>query len=208
MYVKICGLRDREMADHAIASGADAVGAVLSPRSPRHATQAQAAEVAAAARAAGIDGVLVTNTLSAVDAATTARDLGFTVLQLHGDYTAADVAAATSILPRVWRATSLARHPDLRAAELGEERLLLDAATPGSGDAWDTRALDRARVGDAWILAGGLSPDNVAAAILDTDPWGVDVSSGVESSPGVKDPARIARFITAARSTETPVQEL
>ena len=202
MYVKICGLRDAATARHAIELGADAVGVVMSPRSPRHATRAHAAEVVRAAREAGrpVDAVLVVNTVPAREAAETARALGFDVLQLHGGYEAADFAEARALLPRLWRATSLAAHPGLRAGEFGEERLLVDGAAPGSGRPWDFGLAADARLGDDWLLAGGLDPENVAAAVAEARPGGVDVSSGVESSPGVKDPERIERFIRNARA--------
>ncbi|UOQ58472.1 phosphoribosylanthranilate isomerase [Leucobacter allii] len=211
MYLKICGLRDPAHAAHAARLGADAVGVVMSPRSPRHANRTEAAAVIAAARAEApaIDTALVVNTLPAAEAAALAAELGFDVLQLHGPYDAADFADARRILPRIWRATSLASEPDLRAGDRAEERLLLDGATPGSGETWDVRPLGsdpalRARIGDGWILAGGLSPENVAEAVSHARPWGVDVSSGVESAPGVKDPGRIARFIAAARAAGGP----
>ncbi|WP_053385849.1 phosphoribosylanthranilate isomerase [Leucobacter japonicus] len=207
MYVKICGLREPQHAALAAELGADAVGVVMSPASPRHASSDEARSVLSATRAvrAGIDTVLVVNTLPADEAARIAADLGFDVLQLHGAYTARDVTVAQEIIPRVWRATSLADAPQLRAGELGEERLLLDGAVPGSGSSWNVAPLGvpgelRERIGDSWLLAGGLSPENVADAIVAARPGGVDVSSGVESSRGVKDPDRIARFITAARS--------
>ncbi|QBE47594.1 phosphoribosylanthranilate isomerase [Leucobacter triazinivorans] len=209
MYVKICGLRDAATAHHAVSSGADAVGVVMSPRSPRHASAAQAAEVLAAVRAhqrdgAPVDTVLVVNRMPAREAAELTGELGFDVLQLHGAYTPHEIAAAAALLPRVWRATSLELDPALRAGEFGEERLLVDGAIPGSGDPWDLSALRsgtdaRRRLGSGWILAGGLDPQNVTAAIAATRPWGVDVSSGVERAPGVKDPDRIVRFIRAAR---------
>ncbi|RGE18049.1 phosphoribosylanthranilate isomerase [Leucobacter sp. wl10] len=211
MYVKICGLRDAGTARHAVSSGADAVGVVMSPASPRHATAGQAVEVVDAARAAArledrpVDTVLVVNRMPAAEAAGVALELGFDVLQLHGSYAAADFAAARELLPRLWRAASLERHPGLRAGEFGEERLLVDGASPGSGEAWDLSGIAagaeaRALLGDGWLLAGGLDPRNVAQAIRATRPWGVDVSSGVERSPGQKDPELIARFIDAARA--------
>lgn len=202
MYIKICGLRDAAMASHAVAHGADAVGVVMSPGTPRHASIAEAEAVIGAARAANrhIDTVLVVNRMPAVEAAALAKPLGFDVLQLHGTYIHSDFASASAVFPRLWRATSLARFPDLVAGEFGEERLLIDGAIPGSGEAWDLTRLDPRRVGDGWILAGGLDPDSVAGAITAVTPWGVDVSSGVESAPGVKDPDRITRFINAARA--------
>ncbi|PRI11999.1 phosphoribosylanthranilate isomerase [Leucobacter massiliensis] len=204
MYVKICGLRDAATARHAVASGADALGVVMSARSPRNAGVGEAAEVVAEARHGGIDAVLVVDAMPAVRAAETALRLGFEVLQLHGDYDAADFAAAQRILPRVWRAASLARDPGLRAGDRGEERLLLDGAVPGSGAGWDLSPLApgtalRARIGEGWVLAGGLDARNVADRVRAVMPWGVDVSSGVEREPGLKDPALIERFIVAAR---------
>lgn len=202
MYVKICGLRDAETAMLAAAADAQAVGVVMSPKSPRHASMAQAAEVVAAAKRTnpGIDTVLVTNTLPALEAAEIADELGFDVLQLHGSYTAAHFRAAQRRISRVWRATSLAHAPQLRAGEFGEERLLVDGARPGSGLPWDLEMLEAADLGDGWLLAGGLSPANVADAIAAARPWGVDVSSGVESAPGTKDPELIEQFVREAKA--------
>ncbi|MFT4233370.1 MAG: phosphoribosylanthranilate isomerase [Leucobacter sp.] len=212
MYVKICGLRTAEATRRAVLSGADAVGVVMSERSPRHATREQAVEVIAVARseAAGggraVDAVLVVNRMPALEAAGIARDLGFDVLQLHGAYSPDDFSAARALIPRVWRATSLERDPGLRADEFGEERLLVDGAVPGSGETWDLAALRsgtaaRDRLGDRWLLAGGLDPGNVSSAIAATRPGGVDVSSGVERAPGEKDPELIERFIRAVRAS-------
>lgn len=206
MYVKICGLRTPESARHAVRAGADAIGVVMSPRSSRHATPEQARAVLAAARSAraDVDTVLVVNRMAAAEAAALARDLGFDVLQLHGRYRAADVRAAQELIPRVWRATSLTDDPVLTAGAYGEERLLVDGAEPGSGSTWDLSQLDPARLGTDWLLAGGLSPENVAEAIAAVRPGGVDVSSGVESGPGEKDLERITRFIAAARQGLAP----
>ncbi len=201
MYVKICGISDPSMARFAVDRGADAVGVVMSERSPRHAAPAVARSVVAAAHdaAASTDTVLVVREMPAAEAAATALRLGFDVLQLHGKYSAADFAAALEIIPRVWRATSLATEPDVRAGDLGEELLLLDGAAAGSGETWDLSTIDRARIGDRWLLAGGLDPRTVGPAVDLARPWGVDVSSGVESSPGLKDRDLIARFLVAAR---------
>lgn len=202
MYVKICGLRDAVTARHAIDAGADAVGVVMSDGSPRNATDDEARAVVTAAREqrGSVDTVLVVRGMDAVTAAERARDLGFDVLQLHGDYSSEDFAQAAAIHPRIWRATSLASHPNLHAGEFAEERLLVDSAVPGSGELWDRSAVHGAQLGNDWLLAGGLTPTNVAQAIADTHPAGVDVSSGVESSPGVKDLELITQFIEAARS--------
>ncbi|WP_141885882.1 phosphoribosylanthranilate isomerase [Leucobacter komagatae] len=202
MYVKICGLRAPEHATTAALAGADAVGVVMSDRSPRHATEAQALAVIAAAKAArpAVDTVLVVREMGATEAAETASRLGFDVLQLHGGYTAEEFAAAAAVHPRVWRAASLATTPNLRAGDYGEERLLVDGAAAGSGEAWDLGLIAGAELGDDWLLAGGLDPENVAPAIRAALPGGVDVSSGVEVAPGLKSGDLIEQFIAAARA--------
>lgn len=200
MYVKICGLRDAGTAAWAARCGADAVGVVMSPGSPRDARPDEAVAVIRAAKAVApaIDAVLVVSSMPAAEAAAAAQELGFDVLQLHGGYGRADFAAAGAVIPRLWRATSLAEHPGLRAGDLGEERLLVDGARAGSGEPWDLALLGSAELGAEWILAGGLHPGNVSAAVAQARPWGVDVSSGVERSRGLKDHGLIERFIRAA----------
>ncbi|MFT4201370.1 phosphoribosylanthranilate isomerase [Gordonia sp. (in: high G+C Gram-positive bacteria)] len=198
MYVKVCGLTTVDAARVAVAAGADAIGVVMNRTSPR-AVDADLARSIIAAVGDDADTVLVVNDKTADEAARLAVDLGADVLQLHGAYSPDDFATALRHLPRVWRATSLAEHPDLTVGACGEEALLLDAARPGSGRRWDTGSLASTPAG-RWILAGGLAPDNVAAAITAAHPWGVDVSSGVESAPGVKDHDAIRAFVGAARS--------
>lgn len=200
IYVKICGMRDPELTRLAVRLGAQAIGVVMSPGTPRHASDDEAAAVIAAARAENpsIDTVLVVNKMPARVAAERAVSLGFDVLQLHGRYEAEDFAAAQAVLPRVWRAASLAHYPTLVPGEFGEERLLLDGADPGSGARWSFDGRDPSEFGSTWLLAGGLSPANVAAAIEQLSPAGVDVSSGVEASPGVKSADLIASFISQA----------
>lgn len=199
MYVKICGLSTPEAARVAVDAGADAIGVVVSERSPRHVDEATARAVVEAAGCA-VDTVLVVNDVPAVQAAELAARLGVSVLQLHGPaYSAADFAAAARVLPRVWRATSLRHDPAPISGAHGEELLLLDAPRPGAGRTWDLSALTDARPDGRWLLAGGLSPENVGTAIATAAPWGVDVSSGVESSPGVKDHGLIRAFVAAAR---------
>lgn len=206
MYVKICGLRDADMARHAVEVGANAIGVVMGSLGPRDVTPETAASVVNAAKSASttVDTVLVVNRVPAIEAATLARDIGFDVLQLHGEaYGLDDFTAARPILPRLWRATSLGTHPAVRLGEYREERLLVDGATPGSGVAWDLSLLQSNSLGEGWILAGGLTPANVAAAILESHPWGVDVSSGVESAPGVKDRTLVEQFVRTAQTTRS-----
>jgi len=198
VYVKICGLRTAEHARVAVEAGAGAVGVVMNRTSSRRATADEAREVVAAARGTA-DTVLVVNDMPAGQAARTARDLGFDVLQLHGPaYDEAGFREAAAIVPRVWRATSLDLDPPLEVGAWGEERLLLDAPKPGSGRTWDLSDLaDRAPDGE-WLLAGGLSAANVVEAAVAVRPWGVDVSSGVEVAPGEKSAELIRSFVAAA----------
>lgn len=201
MYVKICGLRDPDHARVAVESGADAVGVVMNRTSSRRATEAEASAVIAAV-AGRADAVLVVNDMPAGEAAALASRLGFDVLQLHGaGYGRDDFELALAQVGRVWRATSLDLEPSLVVGAHGEERLLLDAPTPGSGEQWDVSALAAGGPQGEWLLAGGLTPDNVAGAVAAARPWGVDVSSGVESAPGVKDVALIRAFVAAAVAT-------
>ncbi|KAB1650595.1 phosphoribosylanthranilate isomerase [Pseudoclavibacter endophyticus] len=199
MYVKICGLDTADNARVAVEAGADAIGVVMSASSSRGLDAARARRIVDAVGDAA-DTVLVTNDLGAREAAEVASRLGVTVLQLHGPaYSEASYREALHVMPRVWRATSLADAPSLQVGAHGEEALLLDAATPGSGETWDVAALDGSAIDGPWLLAGGLTPANVAAAIEVANPWGVDVSSGVESSRAVKDPGLIREFIGAAK---------
>lgn len=203
MYVKVCGLDTVEAAEVAVTAGADAIGVVMSRTSPRRRTFAEALPIVTAVRDR-VDTVLVVNDTPAAEAAEAATHLGVSVLQLHGPYTRADFAAAHAIFPRLWRATSLVENPDLTVGAWDEELILLDAPKPGSGQRWDLSALREHRPDGRWLLAGGLNPDTVATAIEAARPWGVDVSSGVESAPGVKDHDRVRAFLGAARGVRTP----
>lgn len=196
MFIKICGLRTVADVEAAAAAGADAMGVVLSSSSPRAVAPEQARELVAAA-AGRLTTVLVVHDVTIEEAIDRARQIGVDVLQLHGYSEAADRLAARE-LPRTWRAVAATAGRAV-VGEHGEEALLLDSPTPGSGQRWDLADLD-ARPQGRWLLAGGLSPDNVAAAIRGADPWGVDVSSGVEAVRGTKDHDLIHRFVAAARS--------
>lgn len=203
MYIKVCGLTDPHAIDAAQAAHVDAIGFVHAPTSLRHLTPPHISTLTATVDCT-IDTVLVVATTPIADALALAESAGVSVLQLHGQYNDDDVAYAAARFPRVWRATSLSANPNLTVGAYGEELLLLDAPQAGSGHTWDFAALAHQRPTGRWLLAGGLTPDNVADAITTTSPWGVDVSSGVESAPGVKDPAKIAAFVQAARGVSAP----
>ncbi|GAB6856420.1 phosphoribosylanthranilate isomerase [Microbacterium xylanilyticum] len=200
MYVKICGLSTVESARAALNAGADAVGMVMSRRSRRNVSVPTARSIADFVGSAA-DVVLVVDALPVDEAASLAREIGADVLQLHGDaYGPHDFIAAGAVMPRLWRATSATAHAKFEVGSWGEEALLLDSPDPGSGVRWDSSDL-RVEPAGKWLLAGGLNPDNVSTAVASAQPWGVDVSSGVESAPGVKSNALIAAFVTAARGS-------
>ncbi|MFJ5829400.1 phosphoribosylanthranilate isomerase [Streptomyces sp. NPDC093089] len=199
MFVKVCGLGTTDDIDVAVEAGADAVGLVISRTSVRGLERDRAVRLAAHVPPEVLS-VLVVNDTPAAEAARIAGELGFGALQLHGTaYGEEDFAAAVDVFPRLWRATSLNDRPDTRVGSYGEEVLLLDSPDAGSGKPWDLSLLESGRPEGKWLLAGGLAPENVGEAIGRARPWGVDVSSGVESSRGVKDHQRIRAFVAAAK---------
>ncbi|MBN9738259.1 MULTISPECIES: phosphoribosylanthranilate isomerase [unclassified Pseudonocardia] len=202
MFVKVCGLRTAEDVRVAVGAGADAIGFVLHPPSPRYVDPGTARDLVGQVPP-GVLSVVVVADHTAADAARATREIGADVLQLHGRYTAGDFAVAAAEPVRLWRATSLDQRPDLRVGAFGEEVLLLDSPVAGSGETWAAEAMEH-RPDGPWLLAGGLDPDNVGDAVRRVRPWGVDVSSGVEATRGVKDHARIAAFVAAARAADRP----
>ncbi|MBM7772692.1 phosphoribosylanthranilate isomerase [Actinokineospora baliensis] len=193
MFVKVCGLRTPEDVDTAVSAGADAIGFVFAA-SPRQVTVEQARSLAARVPAHVLT-VGVFLGVPADEAGRTTLDAGLGAVQLHGDYPRSAFDAVAGLPLKVIRAVSTAQTTDLDS--WGADLLLLDSPVAGSGERWDTSTVDG--VVGPWLLAGGLTPTNVAEAIARTHPHGVDVSSGVESRRGVKDPALIRAFLAAVR---------
>jgi phosphoribosylanthranilate isomerase len=200
--VKICGLCRPEDVACAVAAGADCVGFVLYAKSPRYVSRERLAALAALVPAGVLRvGVVVNASATAVAEAVAAGHLD--VIQFHGDEADREVAAFR--LARAWRVVSLQEPADVeRAAGLPGEVLVVDASSAagrgGTGRVCDwtlaAHLAQRRRI----LLAGGLRPENVAEALRQVQPWGVDVSSGVEAAPGSKDHDRVRRFVAAARA--------
>ena len=208
--VKICGLSTPESLDAALDAGADMVGFVFFPPSPRNIGLETAR--ALGARVAG-RALKVSLTVDATDEVFVAlvEALRPDILQLHGKETPErllDLRAKFG-LP-VMKAIGVATAADLAAVARYEpvaDRLLFDARPPedatrpgGNGNAFDWNLLAGVKTDRPWMLSGGLDPDNVAEAVRMTRAPGVDVSSGVESAPGVKDLAKIAAVVARARA--------
>ena len=207
--VKICGIRDAEGMDAAVAAGADLIGFVFFPPSPRAVTAEEAA--ALSARHAGGPvrvGLFVDPTDDDLAAVLACAPLG--LIQLHGEETPARAAAirARFGLP-VMKAIGVAEPADLDAVAAFApvvDRFLFDAKPPpggplpgGNAQPFEWRLMAGRALPKPWLLAGGLTPANVAEAIRSAGAPGVDVSSGVERARGVKDAALIQAFVARAK---------
>jgi phosphoribosylanthranilate isomerase len=200
--VKICGITRPEDAELAASLGAWAIGFILWPGSKREADPAVAAGIARAQRRRlELVGVFVTPTLDEVAHAVEA--IGLTHVQLHGDEGPAFcTAVAQRTGARVIKALGIASGADMRAIERFHTDLhMLDSGRGGTGRTWDWGLIEQRRSHVPVVLAGGLRPENVADGIAAVRPWAVDVASGVEREPGVKDPAKVEAFVRAARET-------
>ena len=199
MFVKVCGLSTPESVREAVGAGADAVGFVLTA-SPRVVSPSQASALLAEVPERVLP-VGVFRDEPVVDAVAIARAAGLEWIQLHGTRTPGDVATVHDAGMKLVRAVTLDATPE-ELADWGEDLLLIDAAVPGSGEAWDYASVAELPVlqGRNWLLAGGLDPENVGTASAAAHAWGVDVSSGVEVSRGVKDLAKVRAFVQAAKA--------
>jgi len=212
LLVKICGLSTRETLDVALRAGADMVGFVFFPPSPRHIGLEAARDLG---RRAHGRAAKVALTVDADDATlgNIVETLRPDILQLHGRETVArlrDIKAKFALpvmkaIP-VETAADLAPLPGYAAAA---DRILFDARAPqqatrpgGLGTVFDWHLLEKLDLRLAFMVSGGLNAGNVAEALRVTHAGGVDISSGVESSPGIKDPEMIRAFIRAARASE------
>ncbi|MEZ4861547.1 MAG: phosphoribosylanthranilate isomerase [Caldilineaceae bacterium] len=215
--VKICGLTNLADAEVAIAAGADLLGFILYAKSPRYVTPAAVAEIVTTLRAqAGTQGTRLPRLVGVFvnapqdEIMATVTQVGLDFVQLHGNETPALVTAFAGRAYKALRPAeaTLARAQAAEFAPLG----------PATGPAWMLDAYDPAAYGGTgkqadWqvaatlaqqhpglLLAGGLTPENVAAAIRTVHPWGVDVGSGVEAAPGRKDHTKVQQFVAMAKA--------
>jgi phosphoribosylanthranilate isomerase len=210
LFTKICGLTDEAAVDAAVENGADMVGFVFYPPSPRN-LSAERAEELLRGVPSGVDrvGLFVDPETDFLDQILAKARLD--LLQLHGDETP-ERCRAISIyfgLPII-KAIKVSTKADLKAAKDYEDVvdwLMFDARPPadgaglpgGNGRAFDWAILKGVEFKRPWLLAGGLTPESLAEAVNQSGATAVDVSSGVESAPGKKDPAKIKAFLDAAR---------
>jgi phosphoribosylanthranilate isomerase len=198
MFVKICGITNEDDGLFAVAMGADAVGFVFAPSTRQVAPQVVYDITRRLPPEVLTVGVFRDELPERV--IEIANRSGVKAVQLHGRETpeqTAEIAASVRYVIKAFGADS----PHLpRADQYGTDMVLVDAPTPGSGRVFDWHLAAEVPEGVRLILAGGLDPDNVADAVAAVEPWGVDVSSGVEASPGRKDPTKVRKFIANARA--------
>jgi phosphoribosylanthranilate isomerase len=203
--IKFCGVTRVEDAVTAVAVGADYLGLNFCTSSPRHLEIAQAHKIASAvAGQVHLVGVLVNSTPQEIEEIL--AEVPLDLLQFHGDETVEEIT------PFAERAIKAIRFEDrldsnLLAAFPDVWGFLVEARRPGlyggSGEDWDYAQVAEVEWGRPYFLAGGLEPENVAGALERSGAWGVDVASGVESEPGIKDLDRMKRFVEEVRRAQT-----
>lgn len=213
MIVKICGVRSLEDAQAAVAAGADMLGFNFYRPSPRYIETARCAQLVCALRQSSerlpvFVGVFVNAATEELN--DILRTCGLDLAQLHGDEPPESVAALGGRGFKALRPASAdAARAGIAAYCLGVAApmapdILLDASAPGlyggSGQITDWAVAGTLAAGTRLMLAGGLHPDNVADAVAAVRPWGVDVASGIESAPGVKDAAKMKLFVERAKN--------
>lgn len=182
LMIKVCGITRREDAEVAVEAGATALGFIFYPPSPRYVRPQWVAGLTEGLAPLKV-GVFVRESAESVERVMEAA--GLDIAQVYGNYIPSGV--------RLWKAFRVSAPFDPARAE-GAEAVLLDGPSNGVKFNWS-----HIPAGPKVILAGGLNPANVAEAIRAVRPWGVDASSGLESSPGIKDKDKVRRFVDAAR---------
>ena len=200
--IKICGVRSLAQARACVEKGVDSIGVNFVPSSPRRVDEATARAIVRAVEGrALVVGVVADLPVAAMIALREAVGVG--CLQLHGRESREDVSA---LLPHAYKAVRIASAEDVIEAEaMPGEFLMVDAKVEGNlggtGRRFDWNLVTGLAARRKLVLAGGLTPENVADAIRQVRPWCVDVASGVERSPGTKDMDKLQAFVAAVRST-------
>jgi len=201
-WVKICGVTNLADARVAVEAGADALGFNFYPKSPRQVAITAAAEISKQLPPVIMRVGVFVNTLKA-EVERAIRECGLTMLQFHGNEPPEYCTQFGVMSMKAFRVRDAGTLAELR--EFPTDIWLLDAWSPeavgGTGEKfnWDL-AVKAQKLGKPIFLAGGLTPENVAEAVRKVRPFGVDVASGVELSPGKKDPAKVRAFIQAAKN--------
>jgi phosphoribosylanthranilate isomerase len=198
MFVKVCGMTCEDDALLAVALGADAVGFVFAP-SPRQIAPQIAGDIVKRLPPEIVT-VGVFRDESPARVLQVAHLAGLRAVQLHGRESPESARWLSSRLPMVIQAFPAGDARVGRAAEYHAHVILLDAPHPGSGQVFDWSLAAEVPTGQRLMIAGGLTADNVAAAVSRARPWGVDAVSGIEREPGRKDPIRMRDFIATARA--------
>lgn len=205
MFVKICGITSEDDALLAVALGADAVGFMFAP-SPRQIAPQVAADIVKR-----LPPEIVTVGVFRDEAPRRVVEVvqraGLRAAQLHGHESAEQARWVRQRVGLTIRAFAAGDPAIEHAGEHGADVVLLDGPSPGSGRVFDWALAVLAPPGQRLMIAGGLNPANVASAIAQTRPWGVDVSTGVERSPGRKDPIKLRAFVANARQAATAAGE-
>jgi phosphoribosylanthranilate isomerase len=202
VIVKICGTTSEDDALLAVAMGADMVGFVFAP-SPRQIAVQKAADIAKRLPSEIITiGVFRDEAPKRV--VQLAQRAGLGGVQLHGHETADQTRWIRQRVPFVIKVFAAGDQQVTHAGAYGADVVLLDGPRPGSGRVFDWALAAQLPPGQALLIAGGLTPENVGDAVAKTRPWGVDVVSGVERAPGVKDATRLRTFIANAKAAAPP----
>ena len=206
LFVKICGITSEADALLAVSLGADAVGFLFAP-SPRQVSVQLAGDIAKRLPSETLTvGVFRDEAPQRVVEAIHSAGLG--AAQLHGHESAEETKWVRARVPIVIKAFRAGERAIARFEEFGADYLLVDGDNPGSGQVFDWRLAEGVADHHRLIVCGGLRPDNVGAAVAHLRPGGVDVSTGVESSPGHKDPLLMRDFIANARQAMVEVAGL
>jgi phosphoribosylanthranilate isomerase len=198
VIVKVCGTTSEEDALLAVAMGADAVGFIFAP-SPRQVSSNAVSQIVPRLPPEILT-VGVFRDDSPENVVKVVNGLGLKAAQLHGRETPAQVLWVAERVPVVINAFPAGSRAISRAREYGAQIVMLDAPSPGSGQVFDWTLVEGVPPGSRLLLAGGLTPENVADAIAQARPWGVDVCTGVEGEPGRKDAVKLRAFVAAAKA--------